>query len=659
MSQPSGFDVAALQRLLDGEHHANRDALRARLSQPDFAYRYDLDPHAYRERVLGWLRTLAREGYGATAYPVPFGGGGDPGRFLALFETLGAHDQSLVTKFGVQFGLFGGSIFLLGTERHHARYLRDVGSLALPGCFAMSELGHGSNVREIETEAVFDPAAREFVIHTPSESARKEWIGNAALHGRIATVFAQLVVQGERHGVHAFLVPLRDAQGRVLPGIRIEDDGLKGGLNGVDNGRIWFDHVRIPRENLLNRWADVLPDGTYTSQIASPSRRFFTMLGTLVGGRISVALTSLSAAKAGLAIAVRYGAARRQFGPEEGREIPILDYRTHQRRLFPALATVYATDFALKALVRRYLDPARRGERELEANAAGLKAFTTWHTLEALQAARECCGGQGYLAVNRLTSLRADADITATYEGDNTVLMQLVARGLLTGYRRQFEAIRVGSLLKYATRRASATIARLNPVLPRLTDEDHLRDPAFQLRMFQYREERLLRSAARRLKRSMDEGADAFGAFMECQDHLVTLAGAHVERVILEEFIRAKRHVDRDLRPILTLLRELYALSRLERHEGWYLAHGVFEGNKAKAVRWLVNRCCAELRPYALDLVAAFGIPDAVLGAPIALGVDAAPAPASADAGHRAPAAPRKRPGEPAPSAPAGVAEHA
>jgi acyl-CoA oxidase len=302
---------------------------------------------------------------------------------------VAAHDQSLVTKFGVQFGLFGGSIYLLGTERHHARYLRDVGTLALPGCFAMSELGHGSNVRELETEAVFDPAAREFVIHTPRESARKEWIGNAARHGRMAVVFAQLVVDGERHGVHAFLVPIRAADGTVMPGVRIEDNGAKGGLNGVDNGRIWFDRVRVPRENLLNRWADVLPDGTYTSTVANPSRRFFTMLGTLVGGRMSVALSSLSVAKVGLTIAIRYGAVRRQFGPAEGAEIPLLDYRTHQRRLFPALATVYATDFALKALVRRFLDPARRGERELEANAAGLKAFTTWHTLETLQAARE------------------------------------------------------------------------------------------------------------------------------------------------------------------------------------------------------------------------------------------------------------------------------
>lgn len=618
ITQRSGFDVRALQRLLDGEHHAVRAALRARLSEPFFAYRYGLEPSAYRDLVFDWLRALAAEGYGAVGYPVAFGGAGDFGRMFAVFETLAAHDQSLVTKFGVQFGLFGGTIYLLGTERHHARYLRDVGTLALPGCFAMSELGHGSNVRELETEAVFDPAAREFVIHTPSESARKEWIGNAARHGRLAVVFAQLIVDGQRHGVHAFLVPIRAANGTLMPGVRIEDDGVKGGLNGVDNGRIWFDRVRVPRENLLNRWADVLPDGTYTSPISNPSRRFFTMLGTLVGGRISVALSSLSVAKVGLTIAIRYGATRRQFGPAEGTEIPILDYRTHQRRLFPALATVYATDFALKALVRRFLDPARRGERELEANAAGLKAFTTWHTLEALQAARECCGAQGYFAVNRLTVLRADADVTATYEGDNTVLMQLVARGLITGYRRQFEAVRVGTLLRYVRRRAAATLRRLNPVIPRLTDEDHLRDAGFQLTMFRYREERLLTSAARRLKRSMDEGADSFSAFVECQDHLVTLARAHVERVILEEFLRGMRQVDRELRPILTLLRELFALSTLERNEGWYLAHGVFEGNKAKAIRWLVNQLCSELRPYAVDLVDAFGIPDPLLGAPIA-----------------------------------------
>jgi acyl-CoA oxidase len=611
--------------LLDGDEREARHGMRKKLREPRFAYRHGLSTPAYRELVFDWLRELAREGLGSAAFPRAYGGGGNIARFLAIFETLGAHDQSLTVKFGVQFGLFGGSIYQLGTERHHARYLRDVGTLALPGCFAMSELGHGSNVREIETEARYDPAAREFIIDTPNESARKEWIGNAACHGRLAVVFAQLSIGGEPHGVHAFLVPIRTQAGGVWPGVRIEDAGEKGGLNGVDNGRLWFDRVRIPRENLLNRYGDVGEDGEYSSPIANPTRRFFTMLGTLVAGRISVALAAQSALKAGLTIAIRYGASRKQFGSSEGHEVPILNYLTHQRRLFPAVATVYAFDFALKSLVGRFVAAIESGHdadaeyRRVEADAAGLKALVTWHTIGGLQAARECCGGQGFLAVNRIAQLRADTDVTATFEGDNTVLLQLVAKGLLTDYRQQFHAAGARGILRYLGRRASGRLARVNPVLARRTDAEHLRDPDFQLGVLRYREERLLGSAARRLKYRIEAGADGFAALIECQDHLLALARAHVERRTLEEFARGTDNADPGLRPVLHRLRELFAFSVMEREEGWLLTHGVFEGAKAKAVRALVNQGCRELRPHAVALVNAFGIPDEILGAPIAM----------------------------------------
>src|SRR5690606_15000125 len=124
--------------------------------------------------------------------------------------------------------------------------------------------------------------------------AHKEWLGNAARHGRMATVFAQLVTPAGRHGVHAFLVPIRDERGEPMPGVRIGDTGLKEGLNGVDNGRLWFDQVRIPRTHLLDRFGQVAADGSYTSPIESPARRFFTMIGTLVGGRITIGLSALS-----------------------------------------------------------------------------------------------------------------------------------------------------------------------------------------------------------------------------------------------------------------------------------------------------------------------------------------------------------------------------
>ncbi|HEX5715381.1 MAG TPA: acyl-CoA dehydrogenase [Thermoanaerobaculia bacterium] len=618
--EPPAFDPAALRALLDAPYAEVRDHVRARISSPGFAYLSEPDRAAYREKVLEWCRQLGRDGFGALGYPESCGGAGDLGKFIAAFETLAFHDPSLVVKFGVQYGLFGGSVLQLGTERHHQAILPPTGTLELPGCFAMSETRHGSNVADLQTVARFDPASGDFILHTPDPMARKDWIGNAARHGKMAVVFAQLETGGEVHGVHAFLVTIRGEDGAPAPGVTIEDCGAKEGLNGVDNGRITFDHVRVPREDLLNRFADVSPEGVYSSPIASPSRRFFTMLGTLVAGRISVAAAALSAAKSGLAIAIRYSERRRQFGPTGKPETKLLDYPPHQRRLLPRLAACYALDFAHKDLVRRFLARTEEDTRQVEVLAAGIKSWASWHTVAALQDCRECCGGQGYLAVNRIPGLKADTDVYTTFEGDNTVLMQLVAKGCLTQYRDQFNEMSPFGLLRFLSARTAFVLTDLNPILARNGSESHLRDPEFQLEAFRHREEHLLTTAASRIKARLDRGMDPFEAFRECQGHLLRLANAHVERVILEPFTVAVEASSGGEREVLTLLRDLFALWRIEEDRGWFLETGHMEGMKTKAIRALVDRLCIETRRHALSLVEAWGIPDECLAAPIAFG---------------------------------------
>ncbi len=613
------FDTDAMRRLLDDPHAELREDIRTLLQDPVFEYQDGLGTEAYREQVLRWCEHLADQGLGALAYPDAYGGGGDMEKFIVAFETLAYHDLSLVVKFGVQFGLFGGSIHHLGTERHHEEYLDRVGTLDLPGCFAMSEWGHGSNVRELETTARYDPATEEFVINTPHDGARKEWIGNAAAHGQVATVFAQLRTDGEEHGVHAFLVPIRADDGTPKPRVRIEDCGEKVGLNGVDNGRLWFDQVRIPRANLLDRYAQVAPDGTYDSPIPSSGKRFFTMLSTLIGGRISVARAGLSAAKSGLTIAVRYGNRRRQFGPKDEPEVPLLDYRTHKRRLLPRLATTYALHFALDDLTARF---ARKGRGEsleaIEAEANALKAYATWHTSATLQEAREACGGQGYRADTRIGRLRADTDVFTTFEGDNTVLMLQVAKGLLSDFQREFRDMNLWGMARLVADEVATQVQELNPVVTRTTDPDHLRALPFQQSALTYRAEKQLQNVGRRLQRRIDDGMEPFDAFVDVQDHLVQCARADAERMILERFADAVEGVeDADLRETLTTLRRLFALSRIEADLDWFLEAGYVSGSKAKAIRGAVNDLCDEVRPQAEALVNAFGIPDALLGAPI------------------------------------------
>ena len=439
-AREGAFDVGLLRRVMEGERRELRDKVLRLLEDPEVRVPDGLPTSEARRRVLTALCRIAAEGLGGLAFPTEFGGADDVPGSIVVFETLAFGNLSVLVKFGVQFGLFGGSVMQLGTGRHHRQLLGKIASFELPGIFAMTERNHGSNVREIETRATYFPDSDEFEIHTPNAGAQKDWLGNAALHGQMATVFAQLEVDGEEHGVHAVLVPVRDGSGDPFPGVQIEDCGEKVGLNGVDNGRLTFERVRVPRENLLDRFADLTPEGGYRSPIASAGRRFFTMLGTLVGGRVSIAAASVSAAKTGLAIAVRYSDHRRQFGPSGQSEVPILDYLTQQRALLPAVATTYGLHFAVQDLIGSF---ASAGDEEarirVEVLAAGLKAYASRHTQETLQSCREALGGRGYLAENRLGVLREDTDVFTTFEGRTWCFSSSSRRAFFRNFRTSLE----------------------------------------------------------------------------------------------------------------------------------------------------------------------------------------------------------------------------
>jgi acyl-CoA oxidase len=634
-------DVPALTELLDGPYAEVRRLVRKNLAEHAgiLVDAETMERDEFRERVLEVLRTMAESGQTGMGFPQEYGGGGDVGASIAAFETLAYGDLSVLVKAGVQFGLFGGAILHLGTEQHHEAYLADTITADLLGCFAMTETGHGSNVQALETTATYDADTDEFVVRTPYDAARKDYIGNAAKHARLAVVFAQLVVADEARGVHALVVPLRDEGGDVLPGVRIEDCGRKIGLNGVDNGRIWFDDVRVPRSGLLNRYAEVRDDGSYFSEIENPDRRFFTMLGTLVQGRVSVGGAAIGASKVALAVAVRYALVRRQFGaPGTDREEPLLDYGMHQRRLLPLLARTYALHFA-QDRVRAHLHEAFTGhdtpehdQRALESRAAGTKVLATWHATRTIQECREACGGAGYLSVNRFDALRADTDVFTTFEGDNHILLQLVAKGLLTDYADEFENLDQLRMMRFVAGVAVETVIertsvhklldRVRDVLPAGdtdTDPDAgVLDTSYHLNLLRWREEHMLSTVARRLERGMDDGGEPAAVFSRVQDHVIGAAWAHVERLMLEAFVdRVETMPEGQNRVAMQLVCDLFALSAIEADRAWFMEHGRFSNAKSKAVTAMVNELCRRVRPIAGQLVDAFDIPPKMLRAEI------------------------------------------
>jgi len=286
----------------------------------------------------------------------------------------------------------------------------------------------------------------------------------------------------------------------------------------------------------------------------------------------------------------------------------------------PLLANAYALHFSLQYLTLRFLNRKEDEMQEIEALAAGLKSFATWNTTATLQECRECCGGKGYLSENRIDRLKNDTDIFTTFEGDNTVLMQLVAKSRLTEFKQEFANMNLFGAINYVTEQAKTSITEKNPFAVRNTSEGHLLDPEFQLHAFRYRERDILISAAKRLRRHIGEGMDSFDAFNVAQHHLVNVGFAYVERVILEKFIeQVELTKDEACKAVLKKLCDLFALSQIDKNKGWYLEQDYMEGVKTKAIRKLINQLCWDVRQEAVPLTDAFKIPESCLAAPIAL----------------------------------------
>jgi acyl-CoA oxidase len=636
------IDMAWLGERLLGRWADARKHSRELMRDSAFHRDGELSLAEMRERCLEQMHGLLRGGAVLRAFPTHLGGSDDHGGNIAAFEEIVTADPSLQIKAGVQWGLFGSAVMHLGTQQHHETLLPGIMSLEVPGAFAMTETGHGSDVASIGTTATYDPATEEWEIHTPFRAAWKDYLGNAAVHGIAAVVFAQLITNGVNHGVHAFYVPIRDENG-FLPGIGGEDDGRKGGLNGIDNGRLHFDHVRVPRTNLLDRYGHVEPDGSYSSPIQSPGRRFFTMIGTLVQGRVSLDGSAVVASKLALDIAIRYGAERRQFtAADPNREEVILDYQRHQRRLLPRLATTYAMSFAHEKLLETF-DGVFSGEhatdddrQDLETLAAALKPLSTWAALDILQECREACGGAGFLAENRFTQLRADLDVYATFEGDNTVLLQLVAKRLLTDYGKRFRgadaraqaalvATQVGqaSVDRSGLRRIAQTVSDLGQTaraVGRVRDEDT------QRQLLTGRVETMVAEIATRLRPAARlSPVESAALFDRNQSELIDAARAHAELLQWEAFTEALAGVEDDAtRRILTWLRDLFGLGLIEKNVAWYLVHGRLSAQRATAITdYIDDRLLPRLRPHAVDLVDAFGFAPEHVRAPIASGAEA------------------------------------
>jgi acyl-CoA oxidase len=299
------------------------------------------------------------------------------------------------------------------------------------------------------------------------------------------------------------------------------------------------------------------------------------------------------------------------------------------------LATTYARSFAQAELIEELhevsvTEPGDEARRKLETFAAALKATSTWHATNTIQTCREACGGAGYLEENQLVGLKADTDVFTTFEGDNTVLLQLVAKTLLTGFQAEFgELDTLGTVRFVAEQVAEIVIERIGArgILQRLIDavpgtgddDGNLLDRDTQLTLLAWRERHVIEGVARRLRKGFEDQEDLFQVFNAAQDHLLLVARAHIDARVLEAFTTAVDALDDGpAKELLNRVCDLHALATIERERAWFLEHNRLTPTRSKAVTAAVNELCHELRPFAGLLVDAFAIPDELIVAPIA-----------------------------------------
>jgi acyl-CoA oxidase len=518
-------------------------------------------------------------------------------------------DGSTATKMTVQFNLFGGTLLKLGTEKHR-KLVEGVDSLENMGAFALTEVGYGNNASNMKTTITFDPKTDELVINTPSDDplAAKIWITNGALHATHAVVFGQLMVHGKCHGVHGVVARIRTVNMVPMTGVTLSDMGGKQGCNGVDNAKIVFSNLRVPRENLLDRYSQLTREGEFSCSIEKVHLRFLTVADQLVSGRLCLASFGLGGMKVSLSAAVRYSSTRKQFSPATDEpDVPILKYLSQQRALLPAIASTYAYQAALDYAKQRYSKQTAEDSRTVVQIICALKPLASWAFIETAQTARERCGGAGYLEVNQLSGGINDGHAAVTAEGDNVVLHQKVAREVLGSLKAELAGVK--GLL------ALADLSVLRPLRMLFLGPGDVRSHATQLELFALRERYLAVTLGLALQGK--KGKDLFWAWNANLDVSLALARAYGEKIALERLHDKIRHATPELAPALERLASLFALSRIEADRS-FVTMGCLTGKDLAEVGAEVNRLCEFMADEAVALVDSFGLPPHILTAPIA-----------------------------------------
>ncbi|KAJ1788785.1 fatty-acyl coenzyme A oxidase [Coemansia sp. RSA 1938] len=575
-----------------------------------------------RERAMKKIRRLADQ---ATSRPLE--------ETMVRMSIISVVDPGFWTRFGVHFGLFFGALQGQASPAQLA-YWMEKGAFTMQGvtgCFGMTELGHGSNVAGLETIATFDPNTDEFIVHSPTITATKWWIGGAAHTATHCAVYAQLLVGGKRYGTKTFVVQLRDTQTfELMPGVNIGDLGKKMGRDQIDNGWIRFTHVRIPRSHMLMKHTKVMRSG----EVIEPPLAQLAY-GALIQGRVSMVGDSANVAKRALTIATRYASVRRQFsdGTPGALESKLIDYPIHQHRLLPLMAQTFAMIFAAREMNTSYMqlmsqlnelgdskgaavDAAIKNLKETHATSAGLKAFCTWMCLNIIDQCRQSLGGHGYSAYTGLSQAYSDFAVHCTWEGDNTILTLQCGRYLVATALDALKGQPLPENLAYLKDAIkSGMVLETKPFSGKSAAE--VSSLAALKAAWSSVAANAIVNAVRDFKAGVAKGLSKDNAYEFSSASRLHAARMHTYTYLLHRFVAQVEQSPAALRPILTLLAQLFGAHSAVQHSGEFLQAGFYSGAQIEALKVFVNDACAQIRKDAVPLTDAFDYSDYIINSPL------------------------------------------
>lgn len=530
-----------------------------------------------------------------------------------IIRAVNIYSESFAMRFFIHCELFRNVISMLGNKEQQERYLDDIDNFRILGCFAMTELGHSSALRDIETTATFDPSTDQFILNSPTLTSTKWWIGMAAQTATHAVVIAQTLINNQSVGLNWFVVPLRSKQtGELEPGIHIGDIGQKVGHSGVDNGWIQFDQKRIPRKDMLSQWVHLDRQGHYR-----PAPNPALMYATLIPERLSMTIVTTQFISRAITIATRYSVVRRQGAENQ----QIMDYQSHYAKLVPGIVFLYMLQSASDTLHGQF-DVLTAGGKmnpkdyldhmgDMHAMSACLKGLTGWYGSEVLENCRRSCGGHAYSAYNSIGHIIGEWGVMTTGGGDNVVLLQQAANYLLDRLDRQLE------LKSYPNFKFKSSIDYIKDAERYLAQRTWLVGPLDEIKDFTILLEAMYTILAKRLYSiSIKRRTKKEDLILESVRVAELHCAVFMFSVAVERF--GQPTADSSVLSILKKMTRLWGFHVLYTYSDQGFKEDYFTSAHIKNIEEIYFEMCKSLRTQVIGLTDGFGLPDFVLKAPIA-----------------------------------------